>query len=93
MIQSYRSFDGEVLDVTNMCIIPGLIDAHTHPVFDGDRVHEFAMKVRNMSPLNKCYHTCKYTHDSCVVGRSNLHGGPQGRRGDQFYGGAHQEGY
>jgi cytosine/adenosine deaminase-related metal-dependent hydrolase len=28
-----------------MSIVPGLIDAHTHPVWDGDRVHEFAMKV------------------------------------------------
>ena len=23
----------------------GLVDAHTHPVWAGDRVHEFAMKV------------------------------------------------
>lgn len=28
-----------------MCIIPGFVDAHTHPVFAGDRVHEFAMKL------------------------------------------------
>lgn len=26
-------------------MIPGLVDAHTHPVFSGDRVHEFAMKL------------------------------------------------
>ena len=25
----------------------GLVDAHTHPVWVGDRVHEFAMKVRS----------------------------------------------
>ena len=24
----------------------GLIDGHTHPVWVGDRVHEFAMKVK-----------------------------------------------
>lgn len=30
----------------NKCnIIAGLVDAHTHPVWAGDRVHEFAMKV------------------------------------------------
>lgn len=28
----------------------GLVDAHTHPVWAGDRVHEFAMKV-NLSGL------------------------------------------
>ena len=30
-----------------ICIdyVPGLVDAHTHPVWAGDRVHEFSMKV------------------------------------------------
>ena len=28
--------------------ILGLIDGHTHPVWVGDRVHEFAMKVTNL---------------------------------------------
>ena len=26
-------------------MLPGLVDAHTHPVWEGDRVNEFAMKV------------------------------------------------
>ncbi|KHN82267.1 putative imidazolonepropionase [Toxocara canis] len=26
-------------------LMPGLVDAHSHPVFAGDRVHEFAMKL------------------------------------------------
>ncbi len=34
-----------VVDVTGKSIVPGLVDAHTHPVWAGDRVHEFAMKV------------------------------------------------
>ncbi|XP_073692461.1 probable imidazolonepropionase [Garra rufa] len=34
-----------VLDASGMCVIPGLVDAHTHPVWAGDRVHEFAMKL------------------------------------------------
>ena len=36
----------EVLDCSGMCVLPGLVDGHTHPVFAGDRVHEFAMKVQ-----------------------------------------------
>ncbi|KAK2913492.1 hypothetical protein QQF64_030756 [Cirrhinus molitorella] len=35
----------KVLDASGMCVIPGLVDAHTHPVWAGDRVHEFAMKL------------------------------------------------
>ena len=35
-----------VLNVEGKSIVPGLVDAHTHPVWAGDRVHEFAMKVR-----------------------------------------------
>merc|ERR1711936_859752 len=34
-----------VLDVSGKTIVPGLVDAHTHPVWAGDRVHEFAMKL------------------------------------------------
>merc|ERR1719454_2659099 len=26
-------------------VLPGLVDGHTHPVWAGDRVHEFAMKL------------------------------------------------
>jgi hypothetical protein len=29
--------------------ITGLVDAHTHPVWAGERVHEFAMKVTAMN--------------------------------------------
>jgi len=33
------------LDARGKCVLPGLIDGHTHPVWVGDRVHEFAMKL------------------------------------------------
>uniref|UniRef100_A0A915DSC1 imidazolonepropionase n=1 Tax=Ditylenchus dipsaci TaxID=166011 RepID=A0A915DSC1_9BILA len=33
------------LDCGGGCVLPGLVDGHTHPVFAGDRVHEFAMKL------------------------------------------------
>lgn len=34
-----------VIDAEGMSVIPGLVDGHSHPVWVGDRVHEFAMKV------------------------------------------------
>ncbi|PIK37027.1 putative imidazolonepropionase [Apostichopus japonicus] len=42
------TFDQEI-DATGKCILPGLIDGHTHPVWAGDRVHEFAMKLGGAS--------------------------------------------
>ncbi|KAH7724210.1 Protein T12A2.1 [Aphelenchoides avenae] len=35
----------EMVDCNGGCVLPGLVDGHTHPVFAGDRVHEFAMKL------------------------------------------------
>ena len=36
-----------VLDAGGNSVVPGLVDAHTHPVWVGDRVQEFAMKVKS----------------------------------------------
>jgi len=33
------------LDASGCVILPGLVDGHTHPVWAGDRVHEFSMKL------------------------------------------------
>ncbi|OQS01046.1 metalloprotease family M38 [Achlya hypogyna] len=32
-------------DATGRCVLPGLVDGHTHPVWSGSRVDEFAMKL------------------------------------------------
>ena len=34
------------MDVAGACVIPGFVDAHTHVVFAGDRVDEFAQRLR-----------------------------------------------
>ncbi|CAJ0934195.1 unnamed protein product [Ranitomeya imitator] len=34
-----------VIDCSGKCVLPGFVDAHTHPVWAGDGVHEFAMKL------------------------------------------------
>ncbi|GFU55985.1 probable imidazolonepropionase [Trichonephila clavipes] len=40
------------IDITGKCILPGLVDAHTHPVWAGDRVKEFSMKLAGMSYMD-----------------------------------------
>ena len=40
---------GQKYNETNAKISSGLVDGHTHPVWAGDRVHEFAMKLAGAS--------------------------------------------
>lgn len=42
----------EELDGRGKSAIPGLCDAHTHPVWAGDRVHEFALKLAGASYMD-----------------------------------------
>ena len=41
-VASQIALDGDELDARGACVIPGLVDAHTHPVFAGSRADEFA---------------------------------------------------
>src|SRR5256714_13015993 len=44
-LESQVVLDGDQLDAAGACVIPGLVDAHTHPVFAGSRADEFAERV------------------------------------------------
>lgn len=48
---SDATFD-EDLDGKGMSVVPGLVDGHTHPVWAGDRVHEFALKLAGATYLD-----------------------------------------
>src|SRR5215211_2275058 len=40
-IESFIDADTEVVDALGRVVLPGFVDAHTHPVFGGTRVDEF----------------------------------------------------
>src|SRR4029077_12210261 len=44
-LESQVTLDGDLLDAQGACVVPGLVDAHTHPVFAGSRAEEFAQRV------------------------------------------------
>ena len=44
-LESQVTLDGDLLDAAGACVMPGLVDAHTHPVFAGSRADEFAERV------------------------------------------------
>lgn len=48
-LEQVVSLDGDLLDAGGGCVIPGLVDAHTHPVFAGARADEFAERVSGAS--------------------------------------------
>jgi len=45
MLTSQLPSDCEVLDAANRVVLPGFVDAHTHPVFAGTRVDEFEQRA------------------------------------------------
>jgi imidazolonepropionase len=45
-IEKQAPSDTEVVNATGRAVLPGFVDAHTHPVFAGNRVDEFEMRAR-----------------------------------------------
>src|SRR5437588_556550 len=41
--------DGDQVDAAGACVLPGLVDAHTHPVFAGSRADEFLERATGAS--------------------------------------------
>ena len=53
ILENYSSFEFiNKIDLKGCSVVPGLVDGHTHPVFSGDRVHEFAMKIEGKTYMD-----------------------------------------
>ncbi|CAL1301074.1 unnamed protein product [Larinioides sclopetarius] len=53
ILEKYKSVEfPEKVNAAGKCILPGLVDAHTHPVWAGDRVKEFSMKLSGLSYMD-----------------------------------------
>ncbi len=45
-IERITPHEAEIIDAAGRVVLPGFVDAHTHPVFAGNRVDEFEMRAR-----------------------------------------------
>ncbi|HEY3674519.1 MAG TPA: imidazolonepropionase [Candidatus Tumulicola sp.] len=51
-----RERRGDVLDFGSSVVVPGLVDAHAHPFFSGDREADFAARIAGVdAPLGMMY--------------------------------------
>lgn len=41
--------DTEIIDINHNYLLPGFVDCHTHPVFDGKRINDFIKRVEGKS--------------------------------------------
>src|SRR5437899_2790876 len=48
-LEQQVELDGDQLDAAGACVMPGLVDAHSHPVFAGARADEFLERVSGTS--------------------------------------------
>lgn len=69
-IAARYSTAAETIDCSGRSIVPGFVDAHTHPVWAGDRVGEFSMKLAGATYLDihkaggGIHFTCRHTTEA-----------------------------
>jgi imidazolonepropionase len=64
--RSRRATPGEEVDLSDCVIVPGLVDAHAHPLFAGDREPDFAARVRGEPPPLGMAYTIERTRQALL---------------------------
>ena len=49
VMATHGSDDVPTIDATGRCVLPGLVECHSHPLFAGDRHHEYAERLAGAS--------------------------------------------
>ena len=49
VLASHGDTDVPTIDARGRCVLPGLVECHSHPLFGGDRHHEYAERLGGAS--------------------------------------------
>ena len=49
VLATHRDGDVQTIDARGRCVLPGLVECHSHPLFGGDRHHEYAERLSGAS--------------------------------------------
>ncbi len=55
------------IDLRDCVVVPGLVDAHSHPLFAGDREADFAARLRGLKPPLGMAYTIERTRDALLA--------------------------
>ena len=58
--------DGDFIDLRDCVIVPGLVDAHAHPLFAGDREPDFAARIRGEAATLGMLYTVERTREALL---------------------------
>jgi imidazolonepropionase len=58
--------DGDFIDLRDCVIVPGLVDAHAHPLFAGDREPDFAARIRGEPATLGMLYTVERTREALL---------------------------
>jgi imidazolonepropionase len=58
--------NADALDLRHCVIVPGFVDAHTHPLFAGDREPDFASRLRGEKPALGMLYTVERTREALL---------------------------
>ena len=62
---AYRS--AELHEFADCVIVPGFVDAHSHPLFSGDREPDFAARLRGERPPLGMLYTVEQTRNPSII--------------------------